>query len=1681
MKKLYKFLKYAYFLIFISVGGVSWGQMSLTNANPNNTIDFSNSMQIGIGTNSSTVYSGTGFSLNPSNSNSGRLNSAAWAITGWSDGSLAFEGTQSAGDYARGSTSVAVTTGGLYAYTGSPQSSSNPCLMIQPGGSDWAPGTITLRIINNGTTNIAQLSVSYNLYIRNDQGRANSFNFSYSADNSTYTSVSSLDYTSTAVADALGWIQVGTSPSRSTTISSVSIAPGNFFYLRWSGADVSGSGSRDEFGLDDISISASFATSCTPPTVSATGLNTTVTTNTINLAWTNPPSGADGVIVVARSVSGVNQNPSSGTAYAQSPIYGNGANLTNGNFVVYTGTGNNVSITGLNASTTYHFAIYTYTNTGLCYNTTNVLTGSGTTLQSLGATFWDGDGSSTINCGGNGIWSTSSTTFSSDASCSSTGYTQGSGELTFGNTVGAVQVFGIVNVNNGLKFSTNGYSISNGTAISFGGTTQQINKITTEVNVTVSISTPISVSNGLTKSGSGTLSLSGVNTISGGIALSGGTLYGANNNAFGTSSLSISNANLFAGSNVNIANVISVNSAISYTPYSVNFDFTSASASTIIGLGYSVTTITQGNNFGTTTLITSSSASSGYTGATGGNNAGAAATIGGLNTASNGSAFFEFTLTPTIGAISLSSLQFGSRSTGTGPQTYSLRSSLDNYSTDLATGSLSNNSTWVLLTPTLISTVTNNIASPLTFRIYGYNGSGSPSSGTANWRIDDLSFGGNVVIMNEAKNIIGSDINSGITTFSGNITLNENTTLTSSLGGTVLFSGNILNGSSSSNVTKIGSGTVQYSGSNSYIGATNINEGILILSKSGGGTLPSTNSITVNSGGTLIINSNQILSNLIVNSGGTLIINDGVTLTLTQPIQINGSIILNSTGLITSSPSTTFTINSGATLATGNSLGIAGAIGTFSSKIFNSGINCIFNGSTAQSTGFNGLTINTPSNIIISNSSNTTGVTIDANINSSGVVSVSGNSILTMPNGISITKSGSGVLSISGIVKTANALGFSDISSNASFKGYTSSDINLLSGSTVEYNGTVQSISNQLLYQNLLFSGVTTITAPSNVLRVEGNFINNLSTGVFKHNNGIVSLTGANQTIAGTAVTDFYKLNLAGSGTKTFADSVRVFHTLSITSPVNINVVNKALTLVSDQSYTARLGIVPSGSEISGNMNMQRFVPAKKAYRFFSTAVQGNNLTKLKRDIFLTNFTNDRGFDVSSVIIPSLLWYVESVSGSLDFGWRFASSINYNLIVGRGYSLFVKGSRADDINSSNSSAITAAGSNVVINSIGTPNYGDVNLNATFTNSGGITADGWNLVGNPYASEIDWDNESGWTKNNIEETITLYDPGTTNTTLTGTIGKYVSYKNGVASDGSSNRNIIASSQAFWIKATSVGSNLIVKESAKTEAAHYSNFRDTYSKKLISLKVLNKNGDYDISVLRLESDASVFYDSKYDANKFKNSGLNIFTKTPYGEHLGINAITVIDSVEIAFDVNPKTDSLKISLSEQPNYQYFLIDKYKGKIQNLTNEIIIDFDNSVESKSDGRFKLLIKRNALVEQTTDDSVIISDSTLQLSENGTENVQEIEQVTSKSADLLSFIQIYPNPLEGKILNMEIGNSKSEKILTSITNQYGQILMSKTFNNNSKNVLTLEGFEAGVYILQLSTNEEKKVIKLVLK
>ncbi len=190
-------------------------------------------------------FAGDGFNPTPS---AGQLDSDTWRVIGMSDGDTSFGGIFDSVDFARGVDPDGATTGGVYAFD---VGGGNIALGVQPGGSDFTPGSFDSVISNNSGLVVTSIDLSYKVYVYNDQGRANSLNFSFSVDGgSNFTGVPSLDFTSAEIAaNTPAW----TSVDRSATLSGLTVANGGDVIFRWTGDDVSGSGSRDQFGLDDLS------------------------------------------------------------------------------------------------------------------------------------------------------------------------------------------------------------------------------------------------------------------------------------------------------------------------------------------------------------------------------------------------------------------------------------------------------------------------------------------------------------------------------------------------------------------------------------------------------------------------------------------------------------------------------------------------------------------------------------------------------------------------------------------------------------------------------------------------------------------------------------------------------------------------------------------------------------------------------------------------------------------------------------------------------------------------------------------------------------------------------------------------------------------------------------------------------------------------------------------------------------------------------------------------------------------------------------------------------------------------------------------------------------------------------------------------------------------------------------
>ncbi len=330
-------------------------QLSVTSTATNFTIDFDATVaNVNNGS-----FTGSGFANAPV---AGELDADAWATSGMSDGAKAFGAANTGGDHARGTSTGGSGTGGIYGFD---HGGGDMAVGWQPGGSDATPGSITLQIDNNTGVTITSLDVSYEVWEYNDQGRANDLRFSHDGTGNNGSgdltnAEASLDFTSTeTAAGSPSWVSV----SRTITLTGLSIANGNSYFLRWATDDVSGSGSRDELAIDDIVVNANNAgcTLAAEPTTNASASSfSNVGCSTFDISWTDGDGAARLVVVSTAAIAGT---PTDATAYTANAAYGSGSTIAANEYVVYNGSGSTVTVTGLAASTTYHIAIFEYNGT----------------------------------------------------------------------------------------------------------------------------------------------------------------------------------------------------------------------------------------------------------------------------------------------------------------------------------------------------------------------------------------------------------------------------------------------------------------------------------------------------------------------------------------------------------------------------------------------------------------------------------------------------------------------------------------------------------------------------------------------------------------------------------------------------------------------------------------------------------------------------------------------------------------------------------------------------------------------------------------------------------------------------------------------------------------------------------------------------------------------------------------------------------------------------------------------------------------------------------------------------------------------------------------------------------------------------------------------------------------------
>lgn len=453
----------------------------------------------------------------------------------------------------------------------------------------------------------------------------------------------------------------------------------------------------------------------------------------------------------------------------------------------------------------------------------------------------------------------------------------------------------------------------------------------------------------------------------------------------------------------------------------------------------------------------------------------------------------------------------------------------------------------------------------------------------------------------------------------------------------------------------------------------------------------------------------------------------------------------------------------------------------------------------------------------------------------------------------------------------------------------------------------------------------SSLTILGNTIQISGSVTNN---GTFTSSNGTIEFNG---TAAQVIPAGLFENNIILDLIIDNAAGVSLSGPLSVKGilyPQNGDFSSGAnLTLTSDVSGTALIEGSGNGT-VSGNITMQRYLPERFGYSYFSSPFLSATVNEYANDIDLTFW------------YPTIFKYDESRTSS---GWVDYSDPAGILAPLSGYAL-------------NFGAVLSADT-VTIS--GVVNNGP--LSTTLYNNDNTYTKGLNLVGNPYPSSIDWDATSGWTKTNIDNAIYYFKSSTTDEYG----GTYASYINGISSNGKVS-NIIPSMQGFFIHVSdgvypvtaTFGMNNNVRI---TDITHdFSKSKSVSSKTKSYYPYLRLSAIFDDDatsedpyVIYLHPFATEEFDNDRDALKLLNTDFsvaNLYSTLSDERKLSINSLPETLEFPYRIPLGLKTNrsgniifSLKDADSFFSNYNICIYDAVSGNTKRLfeDNNYLVNLD--------------------------------------------------------------------------------------------------------------------------------------------
>jgi len=384
-------------------------------------------------------------------------------------------------------------------------------------------------------------------------------------------------------------------------------------------------------------------------------------------------------------------------------------------------------------------------------------------------------------------------------------------------------------------------------------------------------------------------------------------------------------------------------------------------------------------------------------------------------------------------------------------------------------------------------------------------------------------------------------------------------------------------------------------------------------------------------------------------------------------------------------------------------------------------------------------------------------------------------------------------------------------------------------------------------------------------------------------------------------------------------DSIKVAH--AVLHSTNI-------TLVSTANKTARIAAFEGTGNLLGTVGFQRYIRSGRMYRYLAFPVGGVSVDSLQEYLPVTgNFIGaSHGAGLASAT-PSLFRYENN-----DWVPYPTTDSTAQFLSGTGYSVFMRNENSP----------------ITVQAFGTIHRGDF----LFSLQPGTESDtvGWNLLGNPYAAPIHWNNT--WGATGVGTSVYVRDNEQENSPFL--------VWDGEAGDEEFSGKI-AQGQSFWIKSLIPNPSLTVFESAKVQSGSF--FKTQTTQPPVLAIALSQGILTDKVYLKYKIPASSAFNASTDAHKRKNTRHNLSVLTPDSVLVSIKSMPDSCQTTIALrlddvDTGRYALSFKGTAFDGPR-TIQLIDRFSDSVISLQNQTSYSFDVTSQSQSysNNRFQIITK----------------------------------------------------------------------------------------------------------------------------